>query len=91
MFKPVYTEKSLKEAKKGNYTFKVDLNMTKKQIAGKIASIFGVKVIDVRTAKIGPEKGRNAKGRKFTKMAIKKAIVTLKDGDKIDVFEEGKK
>ena len=91
MFKPVYTEKSLREAKSGNYTFKVGLTMNKKQIAAKIAEIFGVTVTKVRTAKIGPEKGRNARGRKFSKMAIKKAIVSLKDGDKIDVFEEGKK
>lgn len=89
--KPVYTEKSLREAKKGNYTFKVGLNMNKKQIASKIADLFGVTVTAVRTAKIGPEKGKNARGRKFNTLSVKKAIVTIKSGDKIDVFEESKK
>jgi large subunit ribosomal protein L23 len=91
MIKPIFTEKSLGQSKLGNYTFQVGSNMNKKQIAAKIAQLFGVKVVDVRTAKIGPEKGRNAKGRKFTFNAVKKAIVTLNSGDKIDIFEEGKK
>lgn len=91
MLKPVFTEKSLKEAKNGNYTFKIDSVMTKKQIAAKISQLFEVAVVKVRTVKIGPEKGRNARGRKFAKPVVKKAIVTLKSGDKIDVFEEGKK
>jgi ribosomal protein L23 len=91
MFKPIFTEKSLREAKNGNYTFKVDTHMDKKQIAAKIAHLFGVTVTGVRTLKTGPEKGRNARGRKFTKLSVKKAIISLKSGDKIDVFEEGKK
>jgi len=89
--KPIFTEKSLREAKLGNYTFQVPVIMNKKQIAAKIAALFGVKVTGVRTTKIGPEKGRNAKGRKFSTQLVKKAIITLKSGDKIDVFEEGKK
>jgi large subunit ribosomal protein L23 len=91
MIKPVFTEKSLREAKIGNYTFKVTPTMNKKQIAAIIAKIFGVKVISVRTMKKGGEKGRNARGRNFSIKAVKKAIVTLKQGDKIDIFEEGKK
>lgn len=91
MLKPIFTEKSLKEAKLGKYTFRVPSSMDKKQIAAKISELFDVKVIDVRTIKRGPEKGRNAKGRNFSFGSIKKAIVTLKGGDKISIFEEGKK
>ena len=75
----------------GNYTFRVEPRMDKKRIAVEIAKIFGVKVIRVRTIKTGGEKGRNARGRNFSNLAGKKAIVTLKEGDKIDIFEEGKK
>ncbi len=89
--KPVFTEKSLAEAKQGKYTFRVSATMTKNEIAAKIAQIFGVKVTAVRTTKTGPEKGRNARGKRFSNLAVKKAIVSLKSGDKIDVFEEGKK
>lgn len=91
MLKPVFTEKSLKNAKLGNYTFKVTPTMNKKQIAALISKIFTVKVTKVRTMKTGGEKGRNARGRNFSVKANKKAIVTLKSGDKINVFEEGKK
>jgi large subunit ribosomal protein L23 len=91
MLKPIFTEKSLKDAKQGNYTFSVEPRMNKKRIAAEIAKIFDVKVTRVRTLKTGGEKGRKAKGRNFSSVAGKKAIVTLKEGDKIDVFEEGKK
>jgi large subunit ribosomal protein L23 len=91
MLKPVFTEKSIKNAKLGNYTFRVTPTMNKKQIAALISKIFTVKVTKVRTMKTGGEKGRNAKGRNFSVKANKKAIVTLKSGDKISIFEEGKK
>lgn len=91
MIKPIYTEKSLQEAKNGKYTFEVPLNMNKKQIAAQVSKLFGVKVISVRTVKKGPEKGRNARGKNFAFGVVKKAIIMLKSGEKIDVFEEGKK
>lgn len=91
IIKPIFTEKSLAAAKIGNYTFRVEPRMDKKRIAVEISKIFDVKVIRVRTIKTGGEKGRNARGRNFSVKAGKKAIVTLKEGDKISVFEEGKK
>jgi large subunit ribosomal protein L23 len=91
IIKPIFTEKSLAAAKMGNYTFRVEPRMDKKRIAVEISKIFDVKVARVRTIKTGGEKGRNARGRNFSVKASKKAIVTLKEGDKISVFEEGKK
>lgn len=91
MLKPIFTEKSLKDARQGNYTFRVGPRMDKKAIAKEIGKIFDVKVVRVRTIKVGGEKGRNARGRNFSVNAGKKAIVTLKEGDKISLFEEGKK
>jgi large subunit ribosomal protein L23 len=69
----------------------VERGMNKKQIAAEVARIFGVTVTGVNTIKIAGEKGRNAKGNNFSVIAGKKAIVTLKEGDKISLFEEGKK
>jgi len=91
MIKPIFTEKSLKAAKFGNYTFSVEPRMDKKRIAAEISKIFEVTVTGVRTIKTGGEKGRNARGKNFSVKASKKAIVTLKEGDKMDIFEEGKK
>lgn len=91
MIKPIFTEKSLTLAGEGKYTFKVDRGMTKKDIRNEIARIFGVHVVRVRTLSVGGETGRNIRGRKFTKLGIKKAIVTLQDKEKLDIFEESKK
>ena len=91
MIKPIFTEKSLKAAKMGNYTFRVERGMAKPAIAAEIAKIFDVKVTGVRTIKISGEKGRNARGKNFSVKPGKKAIITLKEGDKISLFEEGKK
>jgi large subunit ribosomal protein L23 len=91
MIKPIFTEKSLKTAKLGGYTFRVDPRMNKKQIAAEVAKIFGVTVIGVNTIKTYGETGRNARGNNFSVVAGKKAVVTLKEGDKISLFEEGKK
>ena len=91
MIKPVFTEKSTKMAKEGKYSFWVEPNDDKMNLKTEIARLFGVHVTSIRTVRKGGEKGRNARGKKFDKLASKKAIVTIKDGEKIDVFEESKK
>lgn len=91
MIKPVFTEKSLKLAKLGKYSFWVEAGMNKPQIKALINKLLGVHVVTIKTVSSGSEAGRNAKGRKFLKLATKKAIVTLKEKEKIDLFEEGKK
>ena len=74
--KPVLTEKATNMAKVGKYTFWVDLLADKGKIKSEVAKAFKVKVISAKTVRV--------KGQK-------KAIVTLKEGQKIDVFEEKKK
>jgi large subunit ribosomal protein L23 len=91
MIKPVFTEKSTKMAKEAKYSFWVEPNDDKMNLKTEIARLFGVHVTSIRTVRKGGEKGRNARGKKFDKLASKKAIVTIKDGEKIDVFEESKK
>jgi large subunit ribosomal protein L23 len=91
MLKPVFTEKSTKMAKIGKYSFWVEVDSDKMSLKSEIAKLFGVHVTSIRTVRKGGEKGKNARGKKFNKLASKKAIITLKDGEKIDVFEESKK
>jgi large subunit ribosomal protein L23 len=91
MFKPIFTEKSTKMAKLGKYSFWVDPNDDKMGLKSKIGKLFGVHVTSIKTIKKAGEKGRTARGKKFNKLASKKAIVTIKDGEKIDIFEESKK
>ena len=87
---PVLTEKSLKNAAEGKYTFFVDRGLNKYQIRKHVEEIFGVSVVKVRTLKKPGEKKRTVYGRKKIIKPRKKAIVTLKEGEKIKVFEEVK-
>ncbi len=90
MLKPIFTEKSLKMAKQGQYSFWVDKNANKKVLKSQISKLFGVHVEKIKTTRSKAETKRNAKGVKFTKMGQKKAIVALKGNEKIDLFEEKK-
>jgi len=89
--RPVLTEKSMGEAKKGNYTFFVEKNMNKRQIRKMIEEIFEVSVVKVRTMNVAGEVKRTNMGKKRIIKPKKKAIVTLEGKDKIDLFGEVKK
>lgn len=91
MLKPLYTEKSLKLAKEGMYTFMVDKGANKMSLKAEIAKLFGVHVVTIKTITVKGESGRNARGSHYSTKPLKKAIVTLKDKEKIDLFEESKK
>jgi len=88
---PVLTEKSMSEAEKGNYTFFVERNMNKGQIKKAVEEAFGVNVVKVRTMNVTGEEKRTMRGRKKIIKPKKKAMVTLKEKEKIDLFEEAKK
>jgi large subunit ribosomal protein L23 len=84
---PVVTEKSsgAYQARK-EYAFRVHAQATKPQIRSAIEKLFNVTVTDVRTLVVRAKQrsyGRHV-GRR---PSWKKAIVTLKDGDAIQVFE----
>lgn len=85
--RPLITEKtSAAYQDRGEYTFQVHPDASKPQIRQAIEELFGVKVTDVWTSnQRGKEKrmGRTA-GRRPN---WKKAIVKLREGDTIDVFE----
>ena len=85
--RPVVTEKSSAayQARK-EYTFEVHPEANKYQIRDALQTLFGVTVTDVRTMQMR----RNEVTRGRTRGATarwKKAIVTLKEGDSIAVFE----
>ena len=91
MLKPVFTEKSTRMVREGKYSFWVEPNSDKMGLKAEIAKLFGVHVTSIKTIKKAGEKGRTARGKKFNRLATKKAIVTIKDGEKIEIFEESKK
>ncbi len=87
--KPIFTEKSMKDAKNGAYTFGVLPKYTKWEIKKVIEKVFGVKVEGIRTLNYKKNIQKNLRGRNKVKKSIKKILVTLKSG-KIDLFEETK-
>ncbi|MCL5781155.1 MAG: 50S ribosomal protein L23 [Bacillota bacterium] len=86
LIKPVVTEKSTGLLAENKYTFIVDLNANKTEIKKAVEDIFKVKVEKVNTMRV---KGKLKRVRQFTGRTPdrKKAIVTLKEGDKIEIFE----
>jgi large subunit ribosomal protein L23 len=88
---PVVTEKSSAayEARKV-YTFKVDNGASKPAIRQAVQQMFGVTVTAVRTVNVrakATRAGGLGRGRAGRKSPWKKAFVTLKDGDAIQIFE----
>ncbi|MCZ7532099.1 MAG: 50S ribosomal protein L23 [Acidimicrobiia bacterium] len=87
IFEPVVSEKSYDLVADANsYTFVVDPRSNKTEIKEAIQTIFDVKVVSVNTMnRQGKQKrtGYTIGKRKDTK----RAVVTLADGDAIDVFE----
>ncbi|MDP3994401.1 MAG: 50S ribosomal protein L23 [bacterium] len=86
-FIPILTEKSLQLAKLGKYSFWVSKNLNKTKIKKLIGEMFAVQVVSVRTMNYKGGIKTNTKRRKVTVPGRKKAIVFLKEGEKIALFE----
>ena len=85
--RPVVTEKSSAAYQtRKEYTFEVHPEANKYQIRAAIQSLFGVTVTAVRTMQMRRHEVTRGRTRGAT-ARWKKAIVTLKDGDTIAVFE----
>lgn len=84
--KPVITEKSWDLVTENKYSFWVNPDANKIEIKNAVESAFKVTVLDVRTMNV---KGKEKRMGRFVGRTKdrKKAIVTLKEGDKIEVFE----
>ncbi len=82
---PWITEASTAAAELNKYIFRVTRDATKKQVEKAIEALYQVKVISVRTINVGGKK--RMRGRIEGKTAsYKKAIVTVKAGESIDLF-----
>jgi large subunit ribosomal protein L23 len=89
IIRPVVSEKSYAGLDRNTYTFLVDKRANKTEIKEAIQQIWSVQVTSVRTLN---RKGKT-KRRRFTvgkRADEKRAIVTLVEGDKIEIFETGK-
>jgi len=90
--KPIITEKSMDATRDGSYTFLVKKDCTKREIKIAVSEQFKVHPVSVKTIILKGKKRKVGKKRmEVQKSSIKKAIVKLKDGEKIDAFEVGGK
>ena len=86
LISPVVSEKSYHQITENRYTFKVHKDAHKTQIRQAVEELFHVKVVGVNVVKVQPKPKRRGVFR-GTRPGWKKAIVELKAGDKIDIFE----
>ena len=90
IIKPIVTEKMTQLGEKLNrYGFKVQKNANKIEIKQAVEAMYNVTVTDVNTLIVAPKvKSRFTKSGVVTgkKAAYKKAVVTVKEGDKIDFY-----
>ena len=82
--RPVITEKATRGSEHNQVTFEVALDASKPEIRQAVENLFDVKVTSVNTLRVkGKEK--RFKGRLGRRSDYKKAIVTLGEGQHIDV------
>jgi len=88
ILEPIVSEKSYGLLDEGVYTFKVHPDSSKPEIRDAVQSIFGVTVVKVNTLNRKGKRKRNRKSMTYGKRAdTKRALVTLAEGDSIDLFE----
>jgi large subunit ribosomal protein L23 len=81
---PHITEKATMLSEHNAVVFKVSNDSTKPEIKAAVEALFGVNVTGVNTI-VQKGKTKKWKGADYTRSDVKKAIVTLKDGQSIDV------
>lgn len=82
--RPVITEKSTRASEQNKVTFRISPTADKVQVKKAVEALFGVEVVKVNTIAIkGKEK--RFRGTPGVRSDIRKAVVTLKDGQSIDL------
>ncbi len=92
LLRPLVTEKSMNLTAQNKYSFAVSLLATKKEIARAVSLSFQVTPVAIRVIRLKGKSRRSARRRQTIWLSDwKKAIVTLKEGQTIDLFEVAQK
>ena len=89
IIRPIDTEKTRYQASElGQYVFEVNRGTNKIEVKRAIETIFGVKVVAVNVMNV-PAKAQGRRGRRrvVRRPGWKKAVITLAEGQRLDVFE----
>jgi large subunit ribosomal protein L23 len=88
--RPLVTEKSgYQSGKLNQYSFIVADSATRTQIKDAIETLYDVNVVRVNVINVPPKRGRRLRSRRLLvrKPAYKKAVVTLAEGQRLEIFE----
>ena len=85
ILRPIITEKATNANENGQVTFAVAINATKPQIKAAVEMLFNVKVTSVNTI-VQKGKAKMFRGRPGRRADMKKAMVTLAEGQNIDLM-----
>jgi large subunit ribosomal protein L23 len=86
LLKPVISEKSVIETERNNYTFAVARDANKFQIKAAVEDQFKVDVLGVRVLTVKPKQKRRGRRQLGTVPGWRKAVVTIAEGQKIELF-----
>lgn len=86
LLSPVVTEKAAHLQAQGQYAFEVHPRSTKNEVAKAVEDAYGVKPVAVNVVTIGSKARRYGRHEGFTR-SRKKAMVTLRKGEHIELFE----
>ncbi|HEY4523666.1 MAG TPA: 50S ribosomal protein L23 [Candidatus Paceibacterota bacterium] len=84
--KPIVTEKSASLGNLGQYVFMVEKNASSAEIKKMVKSVYHVNPVRVNIINVKPRFGRYGRIKTETRSAYKKAIVTIKKGQTIDIL-----
>ena len=88
IIRPVVSEKSFALLEENVFAFEVHTSASKPEIRDAVESIFDVTVLNVNTLNRKGERKRNRRSPTLTKRTdVKRAYVTLIEGDSIELFE----
>ena len=85
IIRPVVSERSYDLMEQGKYTFEVARTAPQEEIRDAVEKIFGVHVVKVNTVNVKP-KNKRVRMQQGKTRQWKKAIVTLKEGESIEIF-----
>lgn len=86
LVRPNVTEKATILTEDNRYVFRVFSNATKGQVKDSVEEVYGVDVEGVRIINIPPKKVRLGRRREGVKKGYKKAIVEIREGQKIEIL-----
>jgi large subunit ribosomal protein L23 len=89
LLRPIVSEKSYALMEDGVYIFAIAPDATKIDVRHAVETAFGVRVAKVNTLNRKGKRRRNRRTNTIgTRPSVKRAVVTLAGGDRIDLFEK---